>query len=76
MELKPYIPEVGETVAWLWYGKPVHGVVQEILPKTSQIVSKGKAITRNGSPSNPAIMLSHKSGNDVIKLASELVQPN
>lgn len=69
-----YIPLVGEHVSWLWYGRVIYGVVKEICPEKTLIHSKGKIITRNGTPENPAIIISHISGNDVLKLASELTR--
>ena len=73
MAVNNHIPNPGETVHWNWYGKVIKGQVKEIYPEKTSIMSKGKYITRNGTKDNPAIVISHKSGNDVIKLASELL---
>ena len=72
MALDKQIPEIGQTVYWNWYGKVIHGQVIEISYQKTFIESKGKLITRNGTKENPAIIISHKNGNNVIKLASEL----
>lgn len=76
-ENSPHVatPDPGDTVYWLWYGKMIHGVVQEVIPKSAGIVSKGKFINRNGTTDNPAVIISYKNGNHVIKLASELSLP-
>lgn len=68
-----HIPKLNETVYWNWYGKVIKGQVQEIHYEKTSISSKGSIITRNGTKENPAVIISHKSGNDVIKLASELL---
>ena len=73
MELDKPIPKIGQTVYWNWYGKVIHGQVIQISYEKTFIESKGKLIIRNGTSENPAIIISHKSGNDVIKLASELI---
>lgn len=66
--------KVGDKVAWKWVGAVVEGVVIEVVPAKAEIISKDKLITRNGTPDNPAIIIDHKSGNQVIKLASELIK--
>lgn len=70
---KHHIPTVGDVVYWRWYGKLLHGTTAEICPEPTEIVSKQKLIKRNGTAENPTIIIHHASGNDVIKLASELV---
>lgn len=69
-----YIPIVVEAVSWPWYGRSISGIVKEICPEIAHIHSKDTIITRNGTPENPAVIISHVSGNDVLKLASELSQ--
>ena len=66
------IPSIGDTVAWRWYQHVIKGVVQDVRAEPTHIYTKGKIVTRNGTPENPAVIISHASGNDVIKLASEL----
>lgn len=62
----------GDVVVWKWAGSVAHGEVKEVRYDRTQIESKGKLITRDGTADNPAVVISHKSGNDVLKLASEL----
>jgi hypothetical protein len=64
--------KIGDTIAWPWLSGAAEGIVKDIIPEKTSIVSKGSIITRNGTPQNPAIIISHKSGNDVLKLASEV----
>lgn len=71
----PYIPAVGDPVSWQWYGRIISGTVKEVVPNKTTIHSKGALVTRNGTPENPAVIIDHRSGNDVIKLASELLRP-
>lgn len=62
----------GDHVAWRWLNGIAEGVVKSVHNDTATIFTKGKLITRHGSIDNPAFIISHKSGNDVIKLASEI----
>lgn len=62
----------GDKVAWKWANGIAEGTVKSVHTESTTIESKGKIITRNGTKDNPAVVISHKSGNDVIKLASEL----
>lgn len=69
-----YFPKVGDVVAWKWLSGVAEGKVLEINPHRTEIVSKGSRIVRNGTEENPAVVIMHiKSGNEVIKLASELL---
>lgn len=62
----------GDSVAWRWGSGLAEGTVKSVHPETITIESKGKTITRHGSADNPAVVIEHKSGNDVLKLASEV----
>jgi hypothetical protein len=64
--------KVNDTVAWAWVNGIAEGVVVEVCLQRTEIVSKGKKIVRNGTPSNPALIISHQSGNPVLKLQSEV----
>ena len=64
---------VGDGVAWKWAAGVAEGVVIEVSPARTQIESKGKLITRNGTKANPAIIIMHTSGATVLKLHSELL---
>jgi hypothetical protein len=50
--------------------------VISIYHESVTIESKGKLITRRGSEDNPALIIAHKSGNDVVKLLSEVQKLN
>lgn len=71
---KIIIPSPGDLVDWKWINGVASGLVLEVSPTRTQILSKGKLITRNGTTVNPAIIIQHKNGNQVIKLASELLK--
>ncbi|KIV79300.1 hypothetical protein PV11_06867 [Exophiala sideris] len=66
-------PEVGDKVSWNWGGGAPGGTVAE--KKTEgeiAITSKrGNKIKKNAEPGNPAVHI-ERSGNDVVKKASEL----
>ena len=62
----------GDYVVWKWGAGIAHGEVIDVSPERTEIVSKGKHIVRNGTPVNPAVIIKHKNGNQVLKLASEL----
>ena len=64
--------KVGDEVGWLWANGLAIGKVKEIHATKHSIVSKGKTITRNGKPDDPAVVIEHKRGNLVIKLYHEL----
>ena len=62
----------GDSVAWRWGSGLAEGTVKSVHRETVTIESKGKTITRHGSDDNPAVIIEHKSGNDVLKLTSEV----
>jgi hypothetical protein len=62
----------GDHIAWRWGNGLAQGVVKSVHLESTTIQSKGKTIIRHGTKDNPAIIIKHKSGNDVIKLASEV----
>ena len=62
----------GDPIAWRWLNGLAQGTLRSIHSESTTIQSKGKLITRHGTPENPALIITHKSGNDVIKLASEV----
>ena len=62
----------GDHVAWKWLNGLAQGVIKSVHYESVTIESKGKLITRHGTAENPAIIISHKSGNDVLKLSSEI----
>lgn len=62
----------GDYIAWKWGNGLAEGRVKSVHAESISIQSKGKTVKRNGSSDNPAIVIEHKSGNDVLKLASEV----
>jgi hypothetical protein len=62
----------GDYVAWKWGSGLAEGRIKSIHHEPTSIESKGKMIKRNGEFDNPALIIKHSSGNDVIKLASEV----
>ncbi|KAK5464914.1 hypothetical protein LTS15_001477 [Exophiala xenobiotica] len=66
-------PEKGDKVSWNWGGGAPGGTVAE--KKTEGEVSittkKGNKVKKNAEPDNPAVRI-ERSGNDVVKKASEL----
>ncbi len=69
-----HVPKIGDWVAWPWLSGVAEGKVVEVVPDRHEIISKGSRVVRNGTPENPAVVMEHKSGNPVLKLASELMQ--
>lgn len=66
------IMKTGDEVAWKWANGLAEGKIKSISYEPTEIFSKGKHIKRNGSRDNPALIISHMSGNDVLKLSSEV----
>lgn len=63
---------VGDKVAWRWLSGIAQGTIIEIHRQRTEIVSKGKVITRNGTADDPALIIRHTSGTPVLKLAHEV----
>jgi Hypervirulence associated proteins TUDOR domain len=64
--------KTGDHVAWKWVNGIAEGIVKSVHYEPIVITSNGKRIKRNGNVDNPAVVIAHKSGNDVIKLVSEI----
>lgn len=62
----------GDNVAWKWANGLAEGTIKSVRYEPTEILSKGKRIKRNGTKDNPALVIAHKSGNDVVKLSSEV----
>ena len=62
----------GSKVFWKWLGRRPKGIVQEIIPRRAEIVSKGTLVVRNGTPENPAVIILQSNGTLVLKLMSEV----
>lgn len=67
-------PNKGDEVAWNWGSSHIEGEVVEKTDKKITKEIKGKPITKNGEPENPAYFVKQtkKKGNPVVKKASEL----
>ncbi len=68
--------KAGDSVAWQWGNGLAQGEVKSVHESRMAIQSNGHEIVRNGTKENPAVIIAHKSGNDVLKLASEVQQTN
>lgn len=68
--------KTGDSVAWQWGNGLAEGMIKSVHMEPKTITSKGKSIKRNGSEDNPALVIEHRSGNDVLKLASEVQKTN
>ena len=64
--------KIGDDVSWRWANGIASGRVIEVHAERTQIVSKDKLITRNGSEENPAVIIKQDNGTEVLKLSSEL----
>jgi hypothetical protein len=66
-------PSPGDSVVWKWLSGIAEGQVLEVCYIRTEIESSGKRIVRNGSQDNPALIIQHKNGNQVLKLVSEIL---
>ncbi|KAI0965531.1 hypothetical protein F4678DRAFT_467393 [Xylaria arbuscula] len=66
-------PEKGDKVSWNWGGGAPGGTVAETKDEGEIAIKskRGNTIKKNASPDNPAVHV-ERSGNDVVKRASEL----
>lgn len=67
--------KIGKTVAWKWPPGYVTGIVQETHAESISREIKGKRVTRHGTKENPAYVLLTRKGVNVLKLESELFDP-
>ncbi|KAG6828322.1 hypothetical protein H0H92_008385 [Tricholoma furcatifolium] len=66
----------GDEVSWKWGTSEPTGIIAEVRNSGQlEIESKGKLVHKNADPSNPAVHV-ERSGNDVVKRASELKKLN
>ncbi len=63
---------VGSAVKWKFGAGEATGTVLEVIERRVSRTIKGKRITRNGTPDNPAVLLEQADGDRVLKLSSEL----
>lgn len=61
-----------DTVAWKWGNGIAEGTIKKVCYERTEIMSAGKKIVRNGTKENPVLVISHASGNTVLKLQSEV----
>lgn len=64
--------KLGDFVGWKWGYGVAQGKIVAIKREKTQIESKGKLITRNGSQNDPALILEQENGTRVLKLAHEV----
>lgn len=64
--------KVGDRVKWGYSNRVAEGKVESIHDEPTEIICKGKCVKRDGSKDNPALIIMHKSGDDVLKLMSEV----
>jgi hypothetical protein len=62
----------GSAVKWKFGAVEATGTVLELFEKRVSRTLKGKRITRNGTPDNPAVLLEQADGDRVLKRSSEL----
>jgi len=64
--------EIGSEVGWKWGNGLATGVVEEVHFERAEIESKSKIIVRNGTASDPAVVIRSSNGSLVVKLAHEI----
>ncbi len=64
--------KIGDYVGWKWGYGVAEGKIIDIKPEKTQIESKGKLITRNGTSEDPALIIEQDNGTRVLKLAHEV----
>jgi hypothetical protein len=62
----------GDKVRWTWGQGEATGTIEDIFERRVTRRIKGKSITRNGSPDQPAILIRQDDGDRVLKLQSEV----
>jgi plastocyanin len=62
----------GDKVSWQYAGNTAHGTVQAVSPKKTTKTIKGKKITRNGTPDDPAVTVKSDRGGVALHDAHEL----
>ena len=68
--------KTGDSVAWQWSNGLAKGMIKSVHSEPTAIASKGRTINRNDRGDIPAPIISHTSGNDAVKLASEVQKTN
>lgn len=66
----------GAEIQWSWMGNTITGVVLGVFTEPVIREIKGKKIKRNGTSENPAYLVKSVSGNEALKLGSELQMLN
>lgn len=62
----------GDKVAWNWGDHAALGTVERVSSGRTSIHADGSEITRNGTASDPAIVILRDDGTKVLRLASEI----
>ena len=68
--------KTGDQVGWQWGNGLATGTVESVHAERTEIESKGKKITRNGTEDDPAIIIRADNGSKVIKLSHEIQRIN
>ncbi|RYP32602.1 hypothetical protein DL767_005107 [Monosporascus sp. MG133] len=70
-------PEKGDKVSWKWGSGAPEGTVAERKDEGEITIKtqRGNTVKKNADPDNPAVRI-ERSGNDVVKRASELTDAN
>lgn len=76
MSAKVYQVRLGVRVRWEWEGEEADGIVKAIYDHPVTKTLQGHEITRNGSPPDPVILIEEDDGTQLLKLRSELRQPD
>ena len=64
--------KAGDQVGWQWGKGIATGEVLEVRSERTQVESKGKLISRNGTSDDPAVIIRSDNGSTVLKLAHEI----
>ena len=62
----------GDKVSWTYGAATAHGTVEAVSPKKTTKTIKGKTITRNGTPEDPAVTVRSDRGGVALHDAHEL----
>ncbi|MFZ1250216.1 MAG: DUF2945 domain-containing protein [Candidatus Microsaccharimonas sp.] len=62
----------GDTIEWKWGNGSADAKVEKVSADKTEVKSKGKKITRNGSEDNKAIVAKQSDGTKVVKKESEV----
>lgn len=61
-----------DTIEWKWGNGTAEATVEKVAAEKTEIQSKGKKISRNGSSDNKAVVARQSDGTKVVKKESEV----